>query len=201
MTMIPYNVGIPASSHNPSNDQPLMQANNDANNTIWDVDHYQFNENFSGMHTQSTYIDQISNPGSLASSLRLYSKADSSSVSQLYFQRDANSAVVQMTGIVPIVGNTVMIGNLTYVSSETFLAGPLIIKTGSITNAGVAPFAVSVTFAALGLTNFPTVATTLVGQANGGISAGFFNSVTLTGFSFNMSSGSGTVMSWIAIGY
>ena len=99
---IPYNLDIPASDHNPSNDQPLMEANNNAVNQILGVDHYSFNTTLapttnSGFHQWSTYVDQSSDPGSMVSTLRLYSKLVSG-VSQLFFQRDANSTVIPFTG-------------------------------------------------------------------------------------------------------
>ena len=46
---------IPASSHNPSNDQPLMLSNNVSTAAIIAVDHVGFNSSSGGTHLQTTY--------------------------------------------------------------------------------------------------------------------------------------------------
>lgn len=119
--LIEYNLGIPASGHNPSNDYTLVQENTNATSQIVGVDHATFNVNFSGCHNQSTYLDQVSNPGSAAGQLRLYSKLDSSSISELYFQRDGNSSVIQLTGKVTPTASS---------SGYTFLPGGIILQWG-----------------------------------------------------------------------
>lgn len=48
---ISYTLGIPDGPHNPSNDQPNMKANNDANAAIIAIDHVGFNTGNSGYHT------------------------------------------------------------------------------------------------------------------------------------------------------
>ncbi len=54
--LIVYNTGIPATNNNPSDDQPHMLINTDSGDQIWDVDHVPFNVNYSGTHSQNTYV-------------------------------------------------------------------------------------------------------------------------------------------------
>jgi hypothetical protein len=42
MTIFPFSTTIPAAGNNPSNDQPIMLANNQSNASIWNVDHVGF---------------------------------------------------------------------------------------------------------------------------------------------------------------
>lgn len=52
---IPYNLGIPASNHNPSVDQPNMLVNTNSTASIIAVDHVGFNTSGSGQHNQVTF--------------------------------------------------------------------------------------------------------------------------------------------------
>lgn len=69
MTDFKYTLNIPNGPNNPSNDQPIMQTNNNSNALIWDVDHYGFNNINGGLHAQSTYplITTPATPTGLAS--------------------------------------------------------------------------------------------------------------------------------------
>jgi hypothetical protein len=86
--LIPYTNAIPAAANNPSNDQPDMQANTDAIDTLLDRDHYSFNENFSGLHKQSRYPVQA-RPATDAGMVALYAKTGAVS-SELFMVRDNN---------------------------------------------------------------------------------------------------------------
>lgn len=59
MATIAYNLSIPAAGNNPSSDQPKMQVNTNAINTILGQDHFNFNVSNGGWHQQSTYVDSI----------------------------------------------------------------------------------------------------------------------------------------------
>lgn len=56
-----FNTGIPAAGNNPSNDQPIMQANNVATDGILNVDHISFNANDGGTHKQ-VHLTAFTNP-------------------------------------------------------------------------------------------------------------------------------------------
>jgi hypothetical protein len=57
MATISYNLNIPAANNNPSTDQPLMQTNTNAINTLLNIDHFGFKIPNGGWHQQSTYVD------------------------------------------------------------------------------------------------------------------------------------------------
>ena len=61
MPNLAFNNGIPFSSNNPSNDQPIMLANNVSNQSIWEQDHLGFNVNNSGTHQKVTFY-QVAAP-------------------------------------------------------------------------------------------------------------------------------------------
>lgn len=52
MPNLPYTRDIPHATHNPSSDQPIMETNNNSNDTLWAVDHFGFNDNNGGYHKQ-----------------------------------------------------------------------------------------------------------------------------------------------------
>lgn len=51
MVLFPATKEIPDAPNNPSNDQPIMEINNNSMIDIWDVDHVGFNKNNGGYHT------------------------------------------------------------------------------------------------------------------------------------------------------
>lgn len=62
MPLVTYNLNIPLATNNPSNDQPNMQTNTNAINTILAVDHYPFNDSRGGTHKQVSLTNE-SAPG------------------------------------------------------------------------------------------------------------------------------------------
>lgn len=62
MPNLPYTRDIPHSTHNPSSDQPIMEVNNNSNDTLWAVDHFGFNDNNGGLHKQ-VHLKNQSAPG------------------------------------------------------------------------------------------------------------------------------------------
>ncbi len=52
MPNLPNTRDIPHSTHNPSSDQPIMEVNNNSNDTLWIQDHFGFNDNNGGLHKQ-----------------------------------------------------------------------------------------------------------------------------------------------------
>jgi len=53
-----YTTNIPAASHNPSADQPIMQVNGNSINSIIAVDHYSFNSTDGGYHKQVSLVNE-----------------------------------------------------------------------------------------------------------------------------------------------
>lgn len=60
-----YTTNIPAASHNPSADQPIMQTNTNSIDSLIQVDHYSFNDNNGGYHKQVNLVNEA-NPGTPA---------------------------------------------------------------------------------------------------------------------------------------
>lgn len=91
---ISYNTGIPAASHNPSNDQPLMRDNTDAINSIWDIDHISFNSGAglnSGQHKQVTLNGENAAGAQTDPNSVLYTGAGTASAVAQLFWRNQNS--------------------------------------------------------------------------------------------------------------
>lgn len=55
MTNFTYDNTVPAASHNPSVDQPVMLINSQSSASIWDEDHIGFGSDNGGTHVQQTY--------------------------------------------------------------------------------------------------------------------------------------------------
>ncbi len=62
MPVIGYNLNIPAANNNPSQDQPKMQTNTNAINTLLSLDHYTFADNAAGRHKQVSLANEAA-PG------------------------------------------------------------------------------------------------------------------------------------------
>lgn len=121
-----YNSTIPAASHSPASDQPIMQSNAQAISDIINVDHYTFEQsNLDGWHRKSTYIaagDASSSSGQIVQ----YAKTSSGS-SEIFVVRDGGSPI-QMTR-----------GNVSAATSgHSFLPGGILIQWGSVTTTGAA---------------------------------------------------------------
>lgn len=68
---------IPAASHNPSTDQPIMLANNVSDDSIWAIDHIGYNANNGGTHTQITFINIPSVPSVSSTQSAIFPKVGS----------------------------------------------------------------------------------------------------------------------------
>lgn len=88
---IPYNLGIPAASHNPSVDQPNMKINNDAIAQLIDIDHVGFNATnpgfpTSGRHKQAYFDNVITPTAPTGTQSVIYPSADLNSNTNAFFQ-------------------------------------------------------------------------------------------------------------------
>lgn len=116
---ISYNNNIPAANNNPSSDQPLMQQNTNAVDTILQTDHVSFNTAGGGRHNQVTF-NSNNPPGSPVSPPVLFTNnqdgagnALPGSVSELFFYSgDAassqNQFVSQANGSVIVMGGIII---------------------------------------------------------------------------------------------
>lgn len=98
---------IPAAQHSPSQDQPDMQTNTNAELAIWDIDHVTFNSlggTSSGRHKKVTFEAGQSVPGLSASQLQVYPKTFGAATTYLEtFASLKPSAGNQIDGYVPFV--------------------------------------------------------------------------------------------------
>jgi hypothetical protein len=101
MTDFTFNDTIPAAANNPSNDQPIMLANNVSNQGIWDVDHIGFNALNGGSHQFMTMFadpNYIIPAASTANGSVIYTNAGTASTNaQCFFQNSI--ATVPMSSI------------------------------------------------------------------------------------------------------
>ncbi len=117
----------PAGSQTPAEQRPTLTINNNSTDSILGIDLYGFNNNNGGYHQKSTYVNQLSDPGSAASQLVEYSKSvtyanAAGTFSELFLQRDAVSTPIQMT---TGPGNPSVAEN-----GQCYLPGGMIMKWG-----------------------------------------------------------------------
>lgn len=127
-----YSDNIPAASHNPSADQPLMQINTNSIDGIIAVDHFSFNDNDGGYHKKSTYISNnytlAAPPTTIAGQVALYAFNTGVGGNALAFVRDGLTTGVQLTDTQAPISTA---------NGSTFLPGGILIQWGSgITVAG-----------------------------------------------------------------
>jgi len=92
-TSFTYTENIPHFNHNPSDDQPIMEVNNNSNLLIWEVDHIGFNSTGSGFpgasggqHLQVTFNSKTTQSAPTDPISILYTKnGTSASVAQPFF--------------------------------------------------------------------------------------------------------------------
>jgi hypothetical protein len=182
-----YTTGIPASADNPSDDQPNMQVNNDSNASIWNADHFGFNNNKGGRHQQVTLSVEVS-PPLVEGDLILYTKNGNGQ--NVLWAKNA-------TQDQPLFVGTSLGG----ANGHTSLFGGIVLQYGSILGSPIANGTV-ITFPTPFLSG--VFAITLGGQTNStadktiNVKSG---SVTLTTFTV-ITSGSSNfdALTWIAIG-
>ena len=180
---IGYNLNIPNAPNNPSNDQPLMQANTNAISTFLGIDHVAFGANGSGWHQQSTYPISSVDPTTSASQLAVYSKTVTQP--ELFIRGQSAGTVIQMSNI--NFGTSA--GNQGY----TFLPGGIILLWGDAT---VNTSGTAVTFTKAFPNNCFQVVVTPESNTARGIAE---NSISTTGFTA-FAANNGTVVHYIAVG-
>ncbi len=178
---IAYNLGIPAANDDPSVDQPNMLTNNDNIATYVAIDHVGFNTSGSGFHNKTTYVQQVADPGSAAAQYVEYAKAVSGS-SELFAQKDAVGAAIQLTRGVPTIAT----------KGKSYLPGGLLIQWDNIAIAGSSQ---AFTF----VTPFTTVLYSLVlgGQQN---TTFWVSGAGLSGGTMNRSGSGASGCYYVAIG-
>jgi hypothetical protein len=119
MPVIGYNPNIPAANNNPSQDQPKMQTNTNAINTLLSLDHFTFADSLAGRHKQVSLTNE-SAPGLAGGSGVLY--ANLATGQSWPFWQNA-------LGSIQLAGPTTATAN----NGTEFLPGGIILKWGLIT--------------------------------------------------------------------
>ncbi len=142
-----YTLGIPNGPDNPSDDQPIMQTNNDSGANIWNVDHYGFVNPLGGWH-KNIRLPQIAgnadpmavNPGNgfPANAGQIYTRTINGDL-ELFYESSAGVVNQLTAAITPVAG----------VNGYTFLPGGILLQWG------VFNFSASPTLAGLVNYNIP----------------------------------------------
>jgi hypothetical protein len=156
-----YNINIPFSTHNPSNDQPLMEENFNSINSWVGVDHVGFNNASGGQHEQVTFNSNNPPSGTVTPPILFTNNQDGfgtnlpGSLAQLFFYSGANTKGQQQYEISGSSGSVLL--NMGIILKWVQQAG--VATTGGTTN----------TFTSFGLEPFPNnLFTVLVTNTNTG---------------------------------
>lgn len=153
-----FQANIPLATDLISVSQNDLKNNFGSVSTAFNVNHVDFNAAGAGKHKFVTMPEQGGAPGTVGNEMAMYTKKDGSNVNQLFLQRQTNGTEIQLTP--PVLGDPVN-GN----PGTSFLPGGLIVKWGTGSGSGNG----SVTFASLGLTDFPNSCFMVFAQpVNGG---------------------------------
>jgi hypothetical protein len=189
-----FTANVPVSGQSLGNSRPTINANFTKLQTVYDVNHVDFNAMNAGAHTHVDLLMQATDPAPAVDLVSHYSK-DLAGNTEWYFQRESAGPVIQMSTIngTPIVA----------AAGQTFLPGGLVMKfgTGSFGNGATTS---NFVYASNGLPDFAvnvySIQVTLITNIQATLSTvGVLAS--LTGFSALRPAGLGAVnYAWIAIG-
>jgi len=195
-----YITNIPASSNNPSADQPNMQINTNSIDDIIEVDHFSFNDNLGGYHKQVNLVNSVANPGTPASvGSVLFSKSN-----DWYFQNASLGLnAIQMTNAAYFPIQAINGG-------RTFLPGGMIMQWGFVVAGGT--FSNFDTGAVVFPVAFPTIVINVLTTpgyggaqptSTSGMVVSIKNPVPNSGFIWAVNTGSSAYNTfyWQALGY
>lgn len=98
-----FNPNIPQANDIISSSQPQILTNFSQLNTLFGIDHVEYNNATAanrGKHTKITYVQQGADPATLVSELALYTK-NVGGVPKLFIREQTNGTVYQLNGPVP----------------------------------------------------------------------------------------------------
>lgn len=113
MSAFTFTSNVPDGPNDPSEDQPIMEVNNNSIEDIWDVDHVGFNLNQGGTHNVVRLNQQTVNPTLIATQGVLFQKIVSGNTELFYkygsapqntFQVTNNGAVAADIGVSSLLG-------------------------------------------------------------------------------------------------
>jgi len=203
-----YTQNIPFSTHNPSDDQPLMLQNTNSEFGIWQIDHFGFKDANGGLHKQvrmpqealptvgvgfgGLYVNAAPNLSSINKSNLFYTPDNSGIAYQLTRTDTPNSATFGTNTNYPSV-----IIDANQVGGWTFLPGGLILQYGTMlatSNETEIAFPVPFPSAVFSLS-------AILNQIGGSTISWGYRTLTTAGFKFTASSNIvNTRFYWSAIG-
>lgn len=142
-----YNNSIPAAANNPSNDQPDMQTNTDAIDSIIAVDHVSFNAaagDVSGAHEQITFNDKNVPGAQTDPKSTLYTNdGTASTISELFYRNQSGIFLISsIKAFGRVIPNTGALSNALNCTVSSFGATVVIALTaGVVTGNNVCIFA------------------------------------------------------------
>lgn len=93
-----YTPDIPAAGNDPSQDQPLMQANFQALNTYTSVNHVALDDVDQGKHKFLQMPEQTSDPATTANEGAVYTK-ENSGTAELFYRAESSGNIYQLSPI------------------------------------------------------------------------------------------------------
>lgn len=133
-----FNSGIPAAGNNPSNDQPIMKANNVAEAGIWNVDHVGFNQNNGGKHLQVTFNSKNTPGVQTDPSSTLYTANGSvSTVAELFFKNQNATLPISAIRAWALCTPGGIVGSSNVVSVVRKIGAPVGVFTVTLTSGAV----------------------------------------------------------------
>ena len=184
MPVIGYNLNIPAANNNPSQDQPKMQTNTNAINTLLSLDHFTFSDNSAGRHKQVTLTNEAA-PGFTGGNAVLYANL-ATGQSWPFWQNS--------------LGSFQMLGQQSIGSNGYISLGGIIFQWGS-TTAVASSSGNSIAFPLTFPTAVFSVQATVVTNDNSTIRFSILGNATTAGFTTTQTNTSHfTRLYWFAVG-
>lgn len=182
-----YNPNIPQATDIISQSQPLILTNFSQLNTVFMVDHVEYDNATAGdrgKHTSSTYVEQAVAPATGAAEEALYSAAIGGTT-RIFVRPPSSGAAYQLTATPPSAGAT----------GYSYLPGGILIQWGTFTWAGANvtqiqnfPISFSTAYQVVGTTNAPGRDFSVTAIAANNFTASIVNPAA------------GIVIRWIGIG-
>lgn len=141
MSNFTYSRDIPAGNLTPAQNRPSMTINTNSADSIWDEDHYGFNDNNGGLHQQVTF-PLIHVPPTAPFTPTVFTKNDPYTIPQLFYY----------TGTEAQSSLQYILGSSSGAQGSVMLLGGIILKWGQKSFSGTSG---NVSFSGEGLQSFP----------------------------------------------
>lgn len=196
-----YSDGVPVASQPPRQSPNNFHTNFTAIDGLIDTDHFSFADGTNGgWHRKSSYVAGT-DPGSGSNRIVHYAKTVGSSTEE-FVQRDGVVTPIQITSGLANSGTNLSSPPYTFdLNWQSFMAGAFQIKGGRVQASGGSLSTVTITYASLGLSNFPTTTLSVFITPQGNFRV--YKSIPTPdrfGFTADWSPVGSVAFDWIAIG-